>query len=266
MIRSGVPCVESPAVCRMNVSRRTPPEFIAGYAPAHLATNGADESVDWFAERSVLDGRRPVTMMKWLLATLAGKKPNIDRVGLSTCCWARRGMYTSLISSADVATPLWVIPVAKGSDGIRAVPAKKRLPIIEPWSSPASFHEVRRGRALEGQFVADVADDALFQRVREVNARIAACDLRNLRYEYANSIARASGSPPRTMSVTTPTRTPCVRSAGVATAGTFPRARSGSMAPRGENFCHPSTMPPEKCGRSWNVAVSMSICRYGVDP
>ena len=101
--------------------------------------------------------------------------------------------------------------------------SQKRLPIIEPWSSPASFHEVRRGRALEGQFVADVADDALFQRVREVNARIAACDLRNLRYEYANSIARASGSPPRTMSVTTPTRTPCVRSAGVATAGTFPR-------------------------------------------
>jgi hypothetical protein len=85
------------------------------------------------------------------------------------------------------------------------VPAKKRLPIIEPWSSPASFHEVRRGRALEGQFVADVADDAHFQRVREVNARIAACDLRNLRYEYANSIARASASPPRTMSVTVTT-------------------------------------------------------------
>jgi hypothetical protein len=68
--------------------------------------------------------RKRYTMMKWLLATLAGKKPNIDRVGLSTCCWARRGSYTSLISSADVATPLWVIPVAKGSDGIRAVPAK----------------------------------------------------------------------------------------------------------------------------------------------
>jgi hypothetical protein len=169
VIRSGLQCLESPGVCRMNVSRRTPPEFIAGTLPHMSPVQTADESVDWFAERSVLDGRRPVrdgdgdapvrgvrssgtrtrpycatasspprtveghsgsgvrkryTMMKWLLATLAGKKPNIDRVGLSTCCWARRGSYTSLISSADVATPLWVIPVAKGSDGIRAVPAK----------------------------------------------------------------------------------------------------------------------------------------------
>jgi hypothetical protein len=31
---------------------------------------------------------------------------------------------TSLLSSADVATPLWVIPVAKGSESIKAVPAK----------------------------------------------------------------------------------------------------------------------------------------------
>jgi hypothetical protein len=110
-------------------------------------------------------------MMKWLMATLAGKKPNIDRVGLSymllgearqgqdatsaknpsqvkECFYigpmvmvvlpdsakdALRGInqdlssdqpYTSLLSSADVATPLWVIPVAKGSERIKAVPAK----------------------------------------------------------------------------------------------------------------------------------------------
>jgi hypothetical protein len=32
--------------------------------------------------------------------------------------------YTSLLSSADVATPLWVIPVAKGGDMIKEAPAK----------------------------------------------------------------------------------------------------------------------------------------------
>jgi hypothetical protein len=32
--------------------------------------------------------------------------------------------YTSLLSSADVATPVWVIPVAKGGDRIRDEPAK----------------------------------------------------------------------------------------------------------------------------------------------
>jgi hypothetical protein len=32
--------------------------------------------------------------------------------------------YTSLLSSADVATPLWVIPVAKGGDRIKEEPAK----------------------------------------------------------------------------------------------------------------------------------------------
>ena len=111
------------------------------------------------------------TMMKWLMATLAGKKPDIDRVGLSYMLMgeARQGQgatpakdpsevkkwfyvgphvmvvlpdsakdalrginqdlsnnlpYTSLLSSADVATPLWVIPVAKGGDRIKEEPAK----------------------------------------------------------------------------------------------------------------------------------------------
>ena len=32
--------------------------------------------------------------------------------------------YTSLLGSADVATPIWVIPVAKGGDRIKDVPAK----------------------------------------------------------------------------------------------------------------------------------------------
>ena len=32
--------------------------------------------------------------------------------------------YTSLLSSADVATPIWVIPVAKGGHRIREEPAK----------------------------------------------------------------------------------------------------------------------------------------------
>jgi hypothetical protein len=111
------------------------------------------------------------TMMKWLMATLAGKKPDIDRVGLSYMLMgeARQGQgatpakepsqvkewfyvgphimvvlpdsakdalrginqdlsnnqpYTSLLSSADVATPIWVIPVAKGGDRIREEPAK----------------------------------------------------------------------------------------------------------------------------------------------
>ena len=111
------------------------------------------------------------TMMKWLMATLAGKKPDIDRVGLSYMLMgeARQGQhaipakdpsqvkewfyvgphimvvlpdsakdalrginqdlsndqpYTSFLSSADVATPLWVIPVAKGGELIKEVPAK----------------------------------------------------------------------------------------------------------------------------------------------
>ena len=32
--------------------------------------------------------------------------------------------YTTLLSSAGVATPLWVVPVAKGGDRIREEPAK----------------------------------------------------------------------------------------------------------------------------------------------
>ena len=111
------------------------------------------------------------TMMKWLMATLTGKKPDIDRVGLSYMLMgeARQGQgatpakdpsqvkewfyigphimvvlpdsakdalrginqdlsnnqpYTSLLSSADVTTPLWVIPVAKGGDRIKEEPAK----------------------------------------------------------------------------------------------------------------------------------------------
>ena len=111
------------------------------------------------------------TMMKWFMATLAGKKPDIDRVGLSYMLMgeARQGQgatpekdpsqvkewfyigphimvvlpdsakdalrrinqdlsnnqpYTSLLSSADVTTPLWVIPVAKGGDRIKEEPAK----------------------------------------------------------------------------------------------------------------------------------------------
>jgi hypothetical protein len=111
------------------------------------------------------------TMMKWLDSTLAGKKPDIDRVGLSYMLMgeARQGQnatpakdpsqvkewfypgphvmivlpdsakdalrginqdlsnnqpYTSLLSSADVATPIWVIPVAKGGDRIKEEPVK----------------------------------------------------------------------------------------------------------------------------------------------
>src|SRR5713226_3204873 len=111
------------------------------------------------------------TMMKWLMATLAGKKPDIDRVGLSymlmgearqgqgaapakdpaqvkdwfyigphvmmvlpdTAQEALRGInqdlsnnlpyITRLNSSAD-ATPIWVVPVAKGSDRIKEAPLK----------------------------------------------------------------------------------------------------------------------------------------------
>ena len=109
------------------------------------------------------------TMMKWLMATLAGEKPNIDRVGLSymlmgearqgqdaipakdprlvkrwfyvgphvmvvlpdSAASALRGInqdlsnnqpYVSLLSSANGATPLWVIPVAKGGDVIKEQP------------------------------------------------------------------------------------------------------------------------------------------------
>jgi hypothetical protein len=111
------------------------------------------------------------TMMKWLMATLAGRKPDINRVGLSYMLmgearqgqgatpateprqvkeWfyvgphvmvvlpdsARRALlginqdlsnnlpYISLLSPADVATPIWVIPVAKGGDVIKEQPAK----------------------------------------------------------------------------------------------------------------------------------------------
>jgi hypothetical protein len=111
------------------------------------------------------------TMMKWLMATLAGKKPDIDRIGLAYMLMgeARQGQgttpakdpsqvkkwfyvgphimvvlpdsaknalrginqdmsnnlpYSTLLSSADVATPLWVIPVAKGGDRINEVAAK----------------------------------------------------------------------------------------------------------------------------------------------
>jgi len=111
------------------------------------------------------------TMMKWVKATLAGKKPDIDRVGLSYMLMgeAREGRgatqakdphqakewfyvgphvmivlpdsakdglrginqdlsnnqpYTSLLSSANGATPFWVIPVAKGGDRIKEKPAK----------------------------------------------------------------------------------------------------------------------------------------------
>src|SRR5215471_7000291 len=109
------------------------------------------------------------TMMKWLMATLAGKKPDIDRVGLAYMLMgeARQGQdatpakdpsqvkewfyvgphvmvvlpdsakdalrdvnqdlsnnlpYTSRLSSAATATPLWVIPVAKGGDVIEERP------------------------------------------------------------------------------------------------------------------------------------------------
>jgi len=109
--------------------------------------------------------------MKWLRAALTGKKPDIDRVGLTYMLmgearqrqdatpakdpsqvkeWfyvgphimvvlpdsakdALRGInqdlsndqpYTSLLGSADLATPIWVIPVAKGGDMIKEVPAK----------------------------------------------------------------------------------------------------------------------------------------------
>lgn len=110
------------------------------------------------------------TMMKWLMATLAGKKPEIDRVGLSYMLmgearqaqdaapakdpsqvkeWfyvgphvmvvlpdsavdALRGInqnlsnnlpYITRLSSAAVSTPLWIIPVAKGGDVIKELPA-----------------------------------------------------------------------------------------------------------------------------------------------
>jgi hypothetical protein len=111
------------------------------------------------------------TMMQWLMATLAGKKPNIDRVGLAymlmgearqgqgahpaknpaqvkewfyvgphvmivlpdTAQDALRGInqdlsnnlpYVSLLSSSADATPIWVVPVAKGGDRIKEEPRK----------------------------------------------------------------------------------------------------------------------------------------------
>src|ERR1700741_3524411 len=110
------------------------------------------------------------TMMKWFMGTGAGKKLDIDRVGLSYMLMgeARQGQgaipakdpsqvkdwfyvgphimivlpdsakdalrginqdlsnnkpYTSLLSSADVATPIWIIPVAKGGNRIKELPA-----------------------------------------------------------------------------------------------------------------------------------------------
>ena len=110
-------------------------------------------------------------MMKWLTATVAGVKPNIDRVGLSymllgearqgqntppakdpaqvkewfyigphvmivlpdTTQDALRGInqdlsnnlpYVSLLSSSADATPIWVVPVAKGGDRIKEEPLK----------------------------------------------------------------------------------------------------------------------------------------------
>ena len=110
-------------------------------------------------------------MVKRLSATLAAKKPAIDRVGLSYMLlgdarqgqsavpakepgqvkeWfyvgphimvvlpdsardALRGInqylsnnqpYVSLLSSADVATPIWVIPLAKGGNRIKKEPVK----------------------------------------------------------------------------------------------------------------------------------------------
>ena len=109
--------------------------------------------------------------MARLDATLAGKKPDIDRVGLSYMLMgeARQGQnatpakdpsqvkewfyigpmimvvvpdsakdalgginqdlsnnqpYTTLLSSADPATPLWVIPIAKGGNRINEESAK----------------------------------------------------------------------------------------------------------------------------------------------
>src|SRR5262249_7727163 len=111
------------------------------------------------------------TMMKWFMATLAGKKPDIDRVGLSYMLMGdvRQGQgttraidpsqvkewfsigphimvvlpdsakdalrsinqdlsnnqpYTTRYVSADVATPLWVIPVAKGGKRTKEEPVK----------------------------------------------------------------------------------------------------------------------------------------------
>jgi hypothetical protein len=113
------------------------------------------------------------TTMKWLTATLAGKKPDIDRVGLSFMLageakeqggqrltsdkdpsqvkkWvyvgphimvvlpdsdkdAFRGVsqhfsndqpFITLYGPADVATPWWIIPIAKAGDRIREVPTK----------------------------------------------------------------------------------------------------------------------------------------------
>ena len=111
------------------------------------------------------------TTMKWVMATMAGKKPDIDRVGVSYMLmgearqaqgatlaegsgqvkeWfsigphvmvvlpdsakdALRGInqditnnqpYTTVLSTADVATPIWIIPVAKRGYRIREEPMK----------------------------------------------------------------------------------------------------------------------------------------------
>jgi hypothetical protein len=111
------------------------------------------------------------TMMKWLMATLAGNKPNIDKVGLAYMLMgeARQGQgaapakdpaqvkewfyigphimivlpdaskealsdinrdlsnnlpYVSFLSASPDGTPIWVVPVAKGGDGIKEEPRK----------------------------------------------------------------------------------------------------------------------------------------------
>jgi hypothetical protein len=113
------------------------------------------------------------TTMKWLSATLAGKKPNIDRIGLSFMLageakeqggqrltsdndpsqvkkWIYVGPHVmvvlpdsakdtfrgisqhfsndqhfiSLYGPEDVATPWWIIPIAKAGDRIREEPLK----------------------------------------------------------------------------------------------------------------------------------------------
>jgi hypothetical protein len=111
------------------------------------------------------------TTMKWLMATLAGKKPDIDRVGLSYMLMgeSRPGQgetpsnppkdpsqvkevgphimvvlpdsakdafqgvskdisdeepFKIFLSTADVATPIWIIPVAKAGNRLREEPMK----------------------------------------------------------------------------------------------------------------------------------------------
>src|SRR6185369_15851543 len=153
-----------------------------------------------YARRSRKASARPDvygrTMMKWLMATLAGKKPDIDRVGLSYMLMgeARQGQgatpakdpsevkkwfyvgphvmvvlpdsakdalrginqdlsndlpYTSLLSSADVATPLWVIPVAKGGDMIKEGPRQTAF-LFSCGPNVCCWHWNRSGSAGSG--------------------------------------------------------------------------------------------------------------------